>query len=668
MFEALQKEVERSYAELSKSSLFYTSLDRDVVWDRYISGFDEETRQEYNCNACKSFLRQFGGIVTVKDNKKVSLWDLVLAPEEYAESVQNLRNYISSLLITDIFVNSFKVCGTAKNLDSKRNIWWKHFNIELKNQHVCSNPDTVKAAARDNKNVLKRGLDELTLEATETVLDLIKEGSLYRGNEFKGILTEFHKIQKEYKKIQEPDKDNFCWSKSSEASAVSRIRNISIGTLLIDLSNGVELEEAVRKFERVVAPSNYKRPTALVTPKMLEKAKNDLASLGLLDSLQRRHANEADLSVNNLIYKYRPLASVGDVFDEAAKNSLVARKSIASSAESISIEEFIQNIVPNVTNISVLLESKHAQNMASLITSQDTEAASLFYWGNNFSWSYSGNVADSMKERVKAAGGKVDGVLRFSIQWNDNGDNDIDFDAHCIEPNRNEICFSNCKKPGFSALGGQLDVDIVRPGNDVAVENITWSSKANMKKGKYQFYVHNFSSRLSNGGFTAEIEADGQIYEFSYGKNLRGKEKIAVADVELKADGTFSVTSLINAKTALVSSDKWNIGTNKLHTVTHLLLSPNHWVGTNRTGNKHFMFILEGCKSDESLRPFFNEFLKPELNDHRKALELVAGKLKIEPSENQLSGLGFSDTKRDELIVQVTGKEQKFKRTFKINF
>lgn len=68
-----------------------------------------------------------------------------------------------------------------------------------------------------------------------------------------------------------------------------------------------------------------------------------------------------------------------------------------------------------------------------------------------------------MKQNVKAAGGNVDGVLRFSIQWNERGKDNSDLDAHCIEPTKNEIYFGNCRKPEMSKLGGQLDIDITQP-------------------------------------------------------------------------------------------------------------------------------------------------------------------------------------------------------------
>ena len=44
---------------------------------------------------------------------------------------------------------------------------------------------------------------------------------------------------------------------------------------------------------------------------------------------------------------------------------------------------------------------------------------------------------------------------------------------------------------------------------------------------------------------------------------------------------------------------------------------------------------------------------------------MLGEKTKTELSDTQLSGLGFSLTKRDSLIVRVSGKT---KQTFKINF
>jgi len=94
-----------------------------------------------------------------------------------------------------------------------------------------------------------------------------------------------------------------------------------------------------------------------------------------------------------------------------------------------------------------------------------------------------------------------------------------------------------------------------------------------------------------------------------------------------------------------------------------VMLSPNYWNGA--IGNKHYFFILEGCVSDESPRPFFNEFLKEDFNENRKFFEVLGSKIKVEPTENQLSGVGFSETKRDAVIVRVEGN---FKRMLKIKF
>lgn len=669
MFRNLKNAIQKQYDAISEGQpfLFYKNVDRDKIWETYLESYPPEERQEHNCNSCKSFLRQWSGIVAIRGLRVHSIWDFHIESVDiqYRDSVVNLKAYISSLPITDVFLTETKKAGNARNLDSVRKVYWEHMSLSLDNVKVVNINDipSKQSEYRSSKEVFKRALEELTIDSMETVLDLIAQNSLYRGAEFKGIIDGFLKVKKVYQELPDSQKDAFAWSKSLERGIPTGIRNSAIGTLLVNLSEGMDLDTAVRKYEAVVAPTNYKRPTALITPRMIEEAKAKLSEMGFLDSLDRRFANPSDVNVHDLLFVDRS-SEITDIFGDLAKDTLVNPKTL-SKIEEIHISKFIGDVIPTAKSIEVLLEQKHFNNFVSLITTENLGSRSMFKWPNPFSWDYSGGTADSIKERVKAAGGNVDGVLRFSIQWNDEDTKAIvDFDAHALEPSGNHIYYSGGYRKDRgnlrTGMSGQLDVDMINPPG-VGVENITWTDLSKMKDGIYTFTIHNYNGRMTTG-FKAQIEFNGEIYDFHYSKHVNGYMDVAKVDL---TKGVFTLHSSFQSSSSAISSkEKWGVKTSIFTKVKSIMLSPNHW-DIPPTGNKHYMFMLEGAVNDEQARPFYNEFLRQDLNDNRKVLDVMASKLKIPYTTNQLSGIGFSETQSNSLIVRVTSS---FKRNIKINF
>ena len=663
--------VNNQFETMKSGVLFKTSVSKEIIWNKYLDSFPDGTdpvfkeTTEHDCYCCKSFIRNIGNVVSIVDGKLVSIWD---APIEsfYNEVSKELSKLVKSANICDIYLHDEPTVGTLNNiqtLESGEKIQWEHFHLTLPS-HVIKDKDDIgseKSIARSFKYVLLRSLNEITIDSMETVIDLIDQNSLYRGTEHKNTVTSFLTIKREFDKVKgEVEKDIFAWEQSQKIKGLSKVRNTVIGTLLTDISEGKELEQAVAMFESKVAPTNYKRPTAIVSKKMIIQAQDKVKELGLDEALGRRFAVTEDITINNVLFADRTAKNkMGGVFDEMI-NDIPDKVKNLDKVEEINIEQFMTNVLPKADTIELMVENKHSGNFMSLISPKVPTAKNMFKWNNNFSWTYNGNIADSMKERVKKAGGNVDGVLRFSIQWNDGDDNQNDFDAHCIEPNGHKIFFQN--KGTKHPSSGMLDVDIVRPGNEIAVENITWTNKSKMLNGEYHLLVHNFAHNGGTTGFTAEIEYDGKIYSFAYDKELRRDEKVTVAKIKFHKDkGIEFIESL---KSTVTSKNIWSVKTNKFEKVTMVMNSPNHWDG-NETGNKHYFFIMEGCKNEEKARGFFNEYLREDLTEHRKVFEILGSKMNVESSDEQLSGVGFSSTQKNSVLCRITGS---FTRVVKIIF
>lgn len=689
MFKDFVKAIQKNLQQMSKDSsrLFTVNVDTEELYNLYLDSFPAGTneiyreRREYDCSCCRHFIRDVGNVVSIKNGELHTIWGInPVSDDKYNVVAAALDAYVKQKAVLGVFLKKEKRIGTPENremLPTGKINKYEHFFVDL--PEICIFKEcyghTLEgdlSQFRDVRNVFKRSLDEISKEAVDTVLELIAQNSLYKGAEWKKQLTEFKNYQKEYGKLTDEQKELWIWEKSIAAGAViGKIRNHSIGTLLVNISEGMDLDLAVRKYEQIVAPVNYKRPKAIFTKKMLEDAKKTITELGYMDSLQRRFATLDDITVNNILFSNKDAAKritgAMDLFDEMEQDVAIDPKRF-SKVEEISAEDFIKNVLPVAKELEVYLENKHIQNMVSLIAPEVADAKTMFKWNNGMSWAYTGNITDSdIKENVKAAGGSVTGIVRFSIQWNDgNGKDNSDLDAHCLEPQGGDHIYFSHKISRYT--GGELDIDITDPiyqcksNGGVAVENITYPSKERMKPGTYKFYVNQYSFRNSQG-FKAEVEVNGEIHSYEYNTPVRGN--VDVAEVILDQSGNFKVVDKLPGNCATISKDVWGIKTLQFTPVSVVCYSPNYWDEQKGIGHQHLFFMLKDCINPEEPNGYYNEFLKPELEQHRRVFEALGAKAHVKDVDDQLSGVGFSLIKRNDLIIKVKGATE---RVLKIKF
>jgi hypothetical protein len=610
-FKPFSQAVEAKFNEMSEHQLYVVDVDKEYLWNLYLAAFPDGTnnilkeRREYDCNCCKNFIRDVGNVVAIIDSEVISIWD-VEVEHPYNEVSKELSEYVKSKPVKSVFFNIEKRAGieqTIKLNEDNSTTKYNHFVAHIPNKYVKQNRSEVRSGINSAVKVFTRGLDELAPSAFETVIDLIEADSLYRGEEHMSSVKEFFGLQKKYYQCKTNEERNvFIWENYKHRSI--RFRNTVIGTLITDLTDGVDMEKAVASFEAKVAPANYKRTSALITPRMISDAMKTVETLGIGDSLKRRHAKTDDVSINNVIYADRNTQAL--MKDGDALTELLMQETQVNVDEKNAREMKIEDI-------EAMVHNNQLNNLMSVVAPQYEDAPSILKWDNNFSWSYNNNMTDSdITSAVAALGGRVDGAFRFSHMWNYDERNASLMDLHVFMPGNStkkgtgkEVHnnYGNEQRVGWNhrkhyASGGVQDVDYTAPApkGKIPVENITFPSIDKLKDGEYICKIHNWNFRSpTQGGFKAEIAIGDQVFNYEYKKPLSNHEWITVATVILK-DGVFTIKH--HLKTSDSSIREWNIATESWTKVNMMMFSPNHW-DHNQEGNKHYFFILDNCQNPD---------------------------------------------------------------------
>lgn len=662
-FHIFAKAVRAHFDAMAQETLFVVSGDADAIWEHYLAAFPAGSnpifreRTEHDCSCCRHFIRSIGNVVAIQNGALVSIWDLSGLPEHYQAVADTMAAYMRSLPIADVFLTPMAKHGTAVSHEiiEGQTRTWNHFAIEVPLKHVSRDWAENRGHLRTTHQMLMRAVRGLTAVALATVRELIVTNAIYRGAEFARSVAAFEQMRERILSAgEEKAQELTAWGLID--NPVARFRNTVIGTLVQDLSDGVDLPDAVRIYESKVAPQNYKRPKALISKGMIEKAMKTIEELGLEGALERRHARLSDVSVESVLFVDN---AVQGELKGGLKGLLMEEVRPAAfdpkAAEEIGVDRFVAEVLPRTKSLRAYLANGLLGNFVSLTAPVHDDSKSLFRWGNDFAWSYDGNVTDSIKEKVKRAGGQVENVaMRVSLAWY----NFDDLDIHVQEPDGTHVYFAN--------KANKLDVDMnAHVGRTrEPVENIRWVRTP--ADGIYKVWVNNFSRREAiDVGFEVEIESGHGVNNLRFERAVGNKENVPVAEITVANGAVALITASREMLVGSAAREQWGLKTLDLVRVNALVLSPNYW-GDSAVGNKHWFFILDGCRNPLPTRGIYNEFLSSALEPHRKVFEVLGDKTKCPVADEQLSGIGFSSTRSDKLMVMASGP--KMNRPYAIVF
>lgn len=716
-FKEFNLKIQKQFELMQQYYLFRLNITGQQIWDRYLTGFKPEqdpifrdpNSSTHNCNNEKNFIRRYGNVVAIDENYNIiSMFDVDVTDSIYEDTIEGLKHLIQTGKVVDVFLETFdelnslpyEKCnktqskyqlGVAKTLkqytqdevdkfgvvNTQQVYEFNHFFVYLDGQFVDksgSSIESIMGQYRDANSVFQRGLAEISLDTLILVKDLIIQGSLLNGDAHLSKVERFIEFKKEFDSAS--NKDNWCWANSYKLP-IAKFRNELIGTLCVELTEGKELNEACKTWNMRVDPANYMKAKAPITANQIKQAQQFVEENGYTESFDRRFALLEDIDVSEIKHMNvdgKEVKPAGLFAGVQPATSTQHKRSQFDGIEEVSIEKFMNDILPTCTSIEAFMENRFDGNLVCLTTAKNKDSKPIFKWSNNYSWTYNGNLTgkSQLTQMVEAKGGRVDGVFRFTHSWNELEPNQSLMDLHVFMP--------GCKLPkqfeggpnvtgrrvGWNKRndplsGGIQDVDYVdqAPVGYIPVENITFPTLSKMPDGEYHCMIHNWNFRGTGGRGKAEIAFQGELFQYEYPKT-KNHEWITVAIVTLK-DGQFTIEHKLPETHS--SKNLWGLETNKFHKVNLVCLSPNHW-GTNNIGNKHYFFMLDGCQSDQSMRSFHNENLIGELLEHRKVMEVLADTTRLSPAK-MLAGLGFNATVDDELILKLSGSH---KRTIKIKF
>lgn len=411
--------LQATFARSPRDAVFATKAAGLV--EAYLGNLGDE-RQVHTCSACRRFIENFGGLVSIGDDGHISsaFWDEDAVPEFYRPAAAALRKKVESARVAGVFLSSDTIWGLPETGT------WTHFAVAspyIYKRRLLTAGQAMAAKREDFKTVA-RALADFSPKVIAEAVRLLEAGHLARSDQFivpLQWLADLHAKRSAAKDARV--RDNLLWRAVALApDGYCHPRASMTGTLLEDIASGMAFDEVKSRFDAKMHPLRYQRPQAAPNAGNIAEAEKIVEKLGIARSLERRFARLDELQTAWLpIAAKAPAAPSGGIFAHLDPKGPGSIQTIDAPAVTMTWEKFARTVLPGAEAIDAHI-GNHRMGFIALTTAVHADAPPVLKWDregarNPVAWYVYHNGSPASQWKLSPGWVKVTAIAPLPPMW-----------------------------------------------------------------------------------------------------------------------------------------------------------------------------------------------------------------------------------------------------------
>lgn len=353
------------------------ATDADDLYAIYLDALPSQ-RQVHNCHCCHSFIKRYGGLVTLSEDGEIIpvMWIAKNVPDFYSFAFEALAARVKRSRIESPFYGAgkYSTWGTPETGE------WSHISVVPPSRLVCRNgvlsASQKMAADKENYRTVITALKEFSAPMLEEAIRILSAGAMARSERFVGPVKWLRSLHDRPKGRKG---ENVLWRAIALApQGYCHPRASVVGTLLEDIAAGLAFDDIKARFEAKVAPLMYQRPQVSPSAGNIKAAEALVEKMGIAPSLERRFARIEELQT---IWMPKDAANEnarGGIFGHLSpKNGRVVYP-VDLPASTVTWEKFARTILAVAQRLEIMVPS--VGQFLALTTAVNADAPPILKW------------------------------------------------------------------------------------------------------------------------------------------------------------------------------------------------------------------------------------------------------------------------------------------------